>query len=257
MIEIRTIREDEIPVYLNLLCKVFNLEYERAHTILVGEPLFDLNRKWALFDSGVLVSTLTTTHLEFGYTDVVGIAGVATEPDRQGQGLAGSLLEHVLEVSRRRGEVGALLFASDHRLYANHGFELLDTVVRGPVLSSPLELEADPVEFLFLRGLYRDWAEDSPARLRRDQARWKYWNWFERSSFEVDEGYFCVENGMVREAIWSRNPVKMPVVRGTEWVGLSKVTESLQVPVGGLSSNMVLMGRGVDFVPEFFMTDQF
>ncbi|HLO97239.1 MAG TPA: GNAT family N-acetyltransferase [Fimbriimonas sp.] len=257
MIEIRTISQQEIPDYLNLLCKVFNLEYERAHTILVNEPLFDLNRKWALFDSGKLVTTLTTTHLEFGYEDVVGIAGVATEPERQGEGLAGKLIQHVLEAASRNGEMGALLFATDGRLYANLGFEVVDTVVRGPILSSPLELEADPVEFLFVRGLYRDWAEESNARLRRDQKRWKYWNWFERSSFEVDEGYFTTEGGMVREALWSKSPTKMPVIRGTEWVGLSKVTNDLQVPLGGLSSNMMLMGRGVDFVPEFFMTDQF
>ena len=75
------------------------------------EPLFDLSRKWALFDKGRMVSILTTSPLIFGWGRAFGVAGVATRLECRGEGYASRLLNSVFEESQALGEPAGLLFA--------------------------------------------------------------------------------------------------------------------------------------------------
>ena len=77
MTEIRPIRLDETDAFLRILCTVFELDFFRAQGLFREEPLFDIDRKWALFERGEMVSILTTTPLIFGWGKANGIAGVA------------------------------------------------------------------------------------------------------------------------------------------------------------------------------------
>ena len=67
MTEIRPVRPDEAEAFLELLCDVFSLDLNRAYDVFFSEPLFDLDRKWALFEGREMVSILTTTPLIFGW----------------------------------------------------------------------------------------------------------------------------------------------------------------------------------------------
>ncbi|PNA17660.1 hypothetical protein C1X78_26005, partial [Pseudomonas sp. MPR-R1B] len=89
---------------------------------------FDLDRKWALFEGGEMVSVLTTTPLLFGWGPAIGIAGVATAVNRRREGHAGRLIEQVLRAAARDGEGPALLLAKDVALYERLGFEPIDRV---------------------------------------------------------------------------------------------------------------------------------
>ncbi len=257
MTEIRPIRESEAESFLDLLCQVFDLDFARAKSIFFTEPLFDLSRKWALIDGNKIVSILTTVPLEFGWGRSIGIAGVATAAERQGEGLAAKLLERVIKESEQVGEKGVLLFARDTRLYERVGFHVLDEVLRGPIDSDP-EVEVPRcLDFDEVRLIYDRWAHSSPQRLRRDELRWKYWKWNLRVSTPIQDGYLCFEGGVIREVVTCEAALDWQLPPGTEWFGLASMSAAAGVRLLSSTMDLYLMGRGIPALPEFFMTDQF
>jgi predicted N-acetyltransferase YhbS len=256
MTEIRTIRHEEGEAFLEVLCDVFSLDYERAVDVFFSEPMFDLNRKWALFDGPQIVSILTTSPLTFGWGRAFGIAGVATRKNRQGEGLASQLLRRVLREGERNGETAAMLFAREIGLYERNGFELLDRVIRAEVvtddnLDGPI-LEGEEIELI-----YNNWANGHPDRLRRDAKRWSYWKWNYRIATDFAGGYVCHEPGSLREAIYTPGPISLPLSPQTEWFGTTFMTDQFEIPVVNPSVELYLMGRNVPGIPQLFMTDQF
>lgn len=257
MTEIRPIRLDETDAFLRILCTVFELDFFRAQGLFREEPLFDIDRKWALFERGEMVSILTTTPLIFGWGKANGIAGVATIQSRQREGHALKLIRRVLVEAERAGEGPTLLLAADTRLYEAAGFEGIDRVVRGPVMSLPLEIDLETIAIGELQQKYDDWSGGHPDRLRRDEKRWSYWKWQFRECFAHKAGYFCLENGQMREILLSAPEKKLPIPTGTEWLGLSSMTDQLEIPLGAASVPMYLMGYNFPGIPQMFMTDQF
>jgi GNAT superfamily N-acetyltransferase len=257
MIEIRTIREDEAEAFLNLLCGVFDLDYARAHSIFFSEPMFDLACKWALFSSGEPLSILTTVPLHFGWGSAIGIAGVATRSECRGKGYASQLLQEVIDRSANGGERAAFLFAKDPSLYKRIGFEIVDRVVRGQIVTSLEEPDGEPLSFEAVRAIYDQWAEGDPGRLRRDDKRWSYWKWNLRLCTRVGDGYICEEGATVRECLVTTPMATWPVGVGAEWYGLESMTQRLPVPIEQRMYDFHLMGYRVPEPPQMFMTDQF
>jgi GNAT superfamily N-acetyltransferase len=257
MTEIRTIREDEGETFLRLMCDAFGLDFNRAYDVFFSEPLFDLSRKWALFEGREMVSILTTSPLIFGWGDAFGIAGVATREDRQGEGHATLLLQKVIKESERRGESGALLFARDLRFYERNGFEPLDRVIRAPVKTF-LETDLpDCFDFETVEGKYNAWSEAHPDRLRRDTKRWNYWRWHYRICTPFQSGYICFEPNVLREPIYDTPVDCLPLPPGTEWFGTAFMADQLEIPLENPEVDLYLMGRNVPGIPQMFMTDQF
>lgn len=250
MTEIRTIETHEVDTFLRLLCSVFDLEFDRAESVFKREPFFDLKRKWAVFVDGSMASCLTTVPLAFGSSCGVGIAGVATLPEFRGQNLAANLIGRVTEE-----EECSFLFATDSRLYERLGFEVLDEVISCPILPEATSEATAPVSSAVVRRLYDEWALQHPARLIRDEKRWEYWSFSLKSPVALGEGYAAFESGRVREVLPSFSPGIWP--RGMEWVGLRSMSLHLGIPCEGAPTTMKLMGKGADFVPQMFLTDQF
>ncbi len=257
MREIRTVEPHEAEDFLRLLCSVFNLEFDRARGIFFTEPLFDLRRKWALFEGGKPVSILTTVPLEFGWGLAIGIAGVATRSDRRGEGLAGTLMAEVLREASTRDERAALLFARDERIYAKHGFQTLDSVVYAGLRPGTGIGTGEPLDFQQTRERYDAWSTASQNRLRRSDARWAYWRWNLRTCWGIPSGYVCVEGAVVRECVSDGQDSLWPVGEGCDWFGLLSMAHGISAPIEATRHEMHLMGRGLSKVPEMFMTDQF
>jgi hypothetical protein len=256
MTEIRPIRADEAESFLRLLCEVFSLDFARARGIFFHEPLFDLHRKWALFHGGDIKSILTTVPLHFGWGTAIGIAGVGTRAGDRCCGYAGRLLDAVLQESRSAGENAAYLFARDPRLYAAHGFEVLDEAIYAPILGFSEET-TEVLTFEQVRLLYDAWAAGSPERLRRTESRWDYWKWNLRSCHAFARGYVCLEGNLVREAVCWDASNSWPVGRDRTWFGLRSMASALSVPIGPAKPDLVLMGHSAPGIPQMFMTDQF
>ena len=257
MTDIRPIRAGEQDEFLRVLCEAFEIDFDRAQPLFTGEPMYDPSRNWALFENGRIVSCLTVRPLSFGWGQAVGIAGVATRPERRQEGFAGRLMERVLKASEIAGEGPALLFARETALYEKLGFEPLDRVVRCRVKATG---EARPIEeppFEAVRERYDAWASRSPERLRRDDRRWEYWRWRYREIAANGPGYFTVENDVVREALGPDLDRGLPVAPDTEALALAYVVDKLELPFEPVSVELVLMGRRVPGLVQLFMTDQF
>ncbi len=258
MTEIRPIRENEAESFLQLLCDVFGLDFDRAHSLFFEDPMFDLRRKWALFEGPDMVSVLTTTPMEFGWGRAYGIAGVATRPHRQGEGHAGKLLERVHKEAKRMGEGAALLFAKQLDLYERNGFEPLDRVVRAPLATIPEGHIPPPMHVEEVRAMYSAWADGHDDRLRRDRRRWTLWKWHFRECTPFADGYVCFENDTLREGLWSHPQAALPLPAGTEFFGTTLIADMLEMPFAAPPTvELYLMGRDVPGVPQLFMTDQF
>ncbi len=257
MTAIRTIRPDEAEAFLQLLCDVFGLDFNRAYDLYFQEPYFDVNRKWAIFEGAEMISVLTTTPLKFGWGDAVGIAGVATKEKYRNEGYAKRLLLKVLSEHKKRGEEAALLFATETKLYENVGFEGLDRVVRGELYSEPASGPNEGMPIERLEDLYDKWSFGHRDRLRRDEQRWKYWKWHFRQCAQYRDGYLCFENGMLREALYTGKAENWPVPEGSQWMGLSYMTDQLEIPLRNVTEETILMGYNVPGQPQMFLTDQF
>ena len=257
MIEVRPIRESEANEFLALLCDVFELDIDRARGVFFNEPLFDLRRKWALFERGKMVSILTTVPLNFGWGKAVGIAGVATALSRQGEGFAGHLLARVIQHSEANDEGTLLLFAKNMTIYERCGFRILDDVVRGPIQCRAEQSPSPVLNLAEIQDFYSGWAERDPSRLRRDTARWNFWKWNLRVCTAYESGYVCHEGQQMRECVLDQPPHEWKLPIGTEWFGLRSMADRLQLPLGGTSFELWLMGRNVPATPQMFMTDQF
>jgi GNAT superfamily N-acetyltransferase len=255
MTEIRTIKMTECDEFLRLLCRVFSLDYRRARSAFTKEPMFDLDRKWAVFQDGKIVSVLTTVPVLFGDGRGIGIAGVATAQECRGRNLATDLLQEVLQQSEQRGEGRALLFAMKESLYERSGFRVLDDVVSQPLPPGHVNGEPELIDRDSVRKLYEAWSEADPLRLRRDDLRWDHWSWNLKSPYRAGNGYVCHESGRLREALpkfqWA------PTAETIEWFGLRKLGEDLGIVFDDAKMEMRLMGRGFDNAPQMFMTDQF
>jgi GNAT superfamily N-acetyltransferase len=254
MTEIRTIRQDECEEYLSVLCTAFALDPGRARTAFFGEPYFSLERKWALVFDSRIASILTVVPVEFGDGHGIGIAGVATVEEKRGEGHASSLLQYVCEHYAGLGAGKSLLFARDASLYEGVGFSELDKVYVQPLpagrASHPQQLEKAEI-----RRVYQDWATQDVRRLRRDDARWSYWSWTFRTPVKLDGGYFCYENSRVREIV--PKYVRLPVAEPMDFYGTGAIAEAIGIELVNPSVDLLLMGRGFDYVPQMFMTDQF
>lgn len=255
--EIRPIRPDEAEEFLSLLCTIFGLDASRARHVFYSEPYFDLQRKWALFREGRIVSILTTTPMQFGWGKAFGIAGVGTRPEQRGEGYGGRLLAHVCEVAQAQGESAACLFAHRPELYARNGFQVLDEVIRGELVVSPVWQPAKPMPSEEVEAIYDAWAEEHDDRLRRDEQRWRCWRWSLKVCEPFDQGYVCLEASVVREALLAHRHDSWPVPAGTKWFGLRSMTQMLGVPLRSAQPELLLMARGMDQPPQMFMTDQF
>lgn len=257
MVEMRPIKENEAERFLTILCDVFSLDRARASSVFYSEPFFDLNRKWAVFENGWMVSILTTTPMEFGMGKSIGIAGVATLPAYRGRGLSQQLLELVLGEAEAAGEAMAMLFAHETTLYSRVGFEVMDKVVRGPLVTRDKK-GVDALEFHDVSARYEAWQKEDPRRLIRDSRRWKHWQWVYRSCEPVGASdYLCYEPLLCREAVLHEPMDAWPLTDGTEWLGLRSMTRELGVPLASEREELIFMGRGFGECPQMFMTDQF
>ncbi len=239
------------------MCKVFDLEVTRAQAVFYKEPLFDLDRKWALFEDGQIVSILTTVPLIFGWGRGFGIAGVATREDRRGLGYAGMLLERACAHGEAIGELASYLFANELGVYERNGFKVVDAVVRGPIervgeMRVPPMLDGPAVE-----ARYAEWCLQDPNRLRRDEQRWRYWRWSLRVCTEFGDGYLCSEGTVIREVVLDKRVAPPWTTPEVEWLGLESVTNTLGIPLRERHFELHVMARNAPPGLAMFMTDQF
>lgn len=257
MTEIRTIRREETEPFLGLLCGVFDLDVARARNIFYNEPLFDLQRKWAVFKNDEPISILTTVLLQFGWGKALGIAGVATRSDHRGEGLASELIECVLKEAAKEDVTAAYLFARDKRVYEKVGFQQIDEAVYAPLQGQPEYVLPRTLSFDEAKQVYDKWSGSHPDRLRRDEKRWNYWKWNLRVCTAHTSGYLCLEGSLVREVVPGGGSGPWTLPANAEWFGLRSMAKNVAAPIRDPRPELMLLGWHSPSIPQFFMTDQF
>lgn len=247
----------ETEEFLRLLCEVFELDLVQARHVFYNEPLYNIKRKWALFVDGRMASILSTSPLEFGFGRAIGIAGVATRPEHRGKGLAEQLLTVALAQAERDGEGPAVLFAHQAGLYERVGFRHTDSVIRAQLRLEEMPRDHTSLSYAEIRSRYDAWSEESPLRLRRDEARWSVWEWTLKDPVPAPGGYIALEPMVIREAVFDPAMAAWPVPPDCPWYGLESMTARLGVPVLSSEPALMVMTRNMPEGMEMFMTDQF
>ncbi len=187
MYEARAARSEDIDGLVGLLCEAFDLPFEPAREIVLGDPYFDLTRKRVLADSaGCVVACLTVTDqvmwIGRARVPVAGIAGVTTRLDVRGQGLAGALLRDTLAFLRGEGYGLTALLAPDPRCYRRLGWEhaglhahLIAPARHLPRRGEPRRVRlATPADIPAMSALYDAASREVTGSCIRDARRWDY-----------------------------------------------------------------------------------
>ncbi|HEX5589055.1 MAG TPA: GNAT family N-acetyltransferase [Candidatus Limnocylindrales bacterium] len=125
-VEIRRTRPDELLAWLDALSTTF---LERRDNALVAEqvgPDWDFDRLWGAFDDGV-VGTLRSWATEVtvpggALVPATGIAAVTVLPTHRRQGILRRLMAAEHDAARERGELVAMLHASEAPIYGRFGY---------------------------------------------------------------------------------------------------------------------------------------
>jgi predicted acetyltransferase len=195
-IDIRPIRDDEVPAYRAAVLGVFGgdpgadaVGNERLRaTIAPG-------RAWAAFDRGLIVGTAGT--FDFGVTvpgserplPFAGLTMVTVRPTHRRRGILRALVAAHLEEARSRGLAASALWASEASIYQRFGYGLateLDEVsfvgpearfAQGPLDDvEPLDETAPEV----VPPVYDAVRAGRPGMLTRPEPWWKYRRFMDR-----------------------------------------------------------------------------
>jgi predicted acetyltransferase len=189
-IDVRVADPSEYPSVIDAMSTAF---LERPDTDKVAAVV---RRTWgdgppvAAFDGGQVVGTFRAFRTELtvpGLADVpvAGISGVAVKPSHRRQGILARMaaLAHADIVAR--GEVAAVLYASEYPIYGRFGYgpatQWADWVVdarlavfREPVPGGVAMITPDAAAAETLRGIHERVRRARPGEIRRREASWPF-----------------------------------------------------------------------------------
>lgn len=182
---IRAARPEDAEAALETLCAAFDLNVDAARPIFYADPYYDLSHKRVLtLPNAGIVSCLTIVPvmLRVGGIPVqtAGIAGVATRPEWQRQGLAAALLEATLPaLDTELGYALSLLHPRDAPFYRRFGWEFTTRTLRWTAapaaLSLPAAASVRPVldaDWPAIHHLHAELTRSETAACVRDERRW-------------------------------------------------------------------------------------
>ncbi|MVP01820.1 GNAT family N-acetyltransferase [Paenibacillus lutrae] len=133
MIEIRTLRQEELRDSMNL--SMYAFQYELPEEEIVERlAAADPEQTWGFFIDGKLASKLTifdmTTWIYNKPFKMGGVAGVASWPEHRRQGMVSQLLSKALQVMKENGQTISYLHPFAVAFYRKFGWELSMTYKR-------------------------------------------------------------------------------------------------------------------------------
>ncbi len=125
--EIRHIREDELPEYVDSVSAAFLERPDVAKLADEVRPVWDLQRVWAAFDRGRVCGTFRSWATELtvpggARLPASAVAGVTVLPTHRRQGVLRALVRAEHSAIRERGEAVGLLYASEYPIYGRFGY---------------------------------------------------------------------------------------------------------------------------------------
>jgi len=126
-IDVRPIRDDELVPWLDAVSTGF---LDRPDIPKIAEevrPHWDLARAWAAFEGGRIVGTFRTWASELtvpGCSQVkaTAVTGVGVLPTHRRRGILSGMAAAEHDAARERGELVAILYASEYAIYGRFGY---------------------------------------------------------------------------------------------------------------------------------------
>jgi predicted acetyltransferase len=126
-IDVRPIHEDELVPWLDAVSTGF---LERPDISKIAEevrPHWDVSRNWAAFEADRIVGTFRSWASELtvpgcGQVKASAVTGVGVLPTHRRRGILSRLAAAEHDAARERGEVVAMLFASEYPIYGRFGY---------------------------------------------------------------------------------------------------------------------------------------
>jgi predicted acetyltransferase len=126
-IDVRPISEDELIPWLDAVSTGFLDRPDQAALAAEVRPHWDLARVWGAFEGGRIAGTFRTWHTDLtvpGLAQVpsTAVTGVGVLPTHRRRGILSRLAGAEAAAARERGEVVALLYASEFPIYSRFGY---------------------------------------------------------------------------------------------------------------------------------------
>ncbi len=210
-IDIRAIRDAELPDYLDAVTTGF-LERTDVDKIAADvRPHWDFARVWAAFDAGRVVGTTRTWATELtlpGMRQIKAsaVSGVTVRPTHRRRGLLRGMIAAEHAAARERGELVSLLYASEYPIYGRFGYGpavqsagwMLDLTATsfseaaGGRCGSIEALPADEAGLDLARNVFETWRRIQPGEIWRRPIMWRSDFGLPGSAGEGWKGFFVI-----------------------------------------------------------------
>jgi predicted acetyltransferase len=125
--DVRAITEDELEPFYSTFWRTMNFPPPKDEYIEREKKVFAYDRSVAAFDGGAVVGTTYSHAFQMtlpggAQIPAAGVTAVATASTHRRQGVVTTLKRRQLDEAAQRGEVAAVLLASEGRIYARFGY---------------------------------------------------------------------------------------------------------------------------------------
>ena len=188
--EIRRIRDDELPAFIESMSAGF---LERPDVAKVAEqvkPFWDLDRTWAAYDEARIVGTFRTWATELTVPGCARLSGAAVTnvtvlPTHRRRGLLSAMVAAEHGAIRERGEAVGLLWASEYPIYGRFGYgpgcrdtilsiETKRTSFHGEAAGRVELAEPDATSRDAIKAVFEAWRVRQPGEIRRRDVGWEF-----------------------------------------------------------------------------------
>lgn len=146
--DVRSITEDELAPFYSTFMRTMNFPPPKDEYIEREKKTFVYERSVAAFDGGAVVGTAYSHAFEMtlpggAQVPTAGVTAIATASTHRRQGVVTTLKRRQLDEAAQRGEVAAVLLASEGRIYGRFGYGAatlvadIDIRTRDAILAAP------------------------------------------------------------------------------------------------------------------------
>jgi predicted acetyltransferase len=188
-IDVRPIRDEELRDYIDAISTGF---LERPEVDKVAEEVrghWDLNRSWAALEGPAICGTFRSWATELtvpggACLPAAAVTAVTVLASHRRRGILRSMVAAAHAGSRERGEVAAVLHASEYPIYGRFGYgvgtreatwtlETRSTSLLAEATGEVAIVRADETAREALKAVFEAWRQRQPGELRRRDVMWK------------------------------------------------------------------------------------
>ena len=188
--EIRPVREDELPAYIDALSTGFLERPDVARVAREIWPLWQGSRSWAAIDDGRICGTFRSWPTELtvpggGRLAAAAVSAVTVLPTHRRRGILRAMVRVEHDAIREQGDALALLFASEYPIYGRFGYGpatreatwTLDATRTGFVEAAGGSVELagpSPETRDAVIAVFEAWRKATPGEIRRRSVSWDF-----------------------------------------------------------------------------------